>query len=341
MLLLFFPVVIVSIWTILGRFYMWYPIMRTCSEFGFRTESTSPLTESLGEIEARVVVAASVRGRTAMPSVGMRRTTRVFVPKTAAKGAAGGARVLRSGRRLWPDSVENKLTRDAEWFRIVHNSAGGGGGGAVVGDGLKGNGWHEVNSKQEVDVMDVNAEEGVSESLNVAGKCGDDQDSDCKRWGIVYSRKRKRLDSNSMLSPENKRGFDGKRFGIRFFRKQRRKRMEESEEVEYVCVEMFTVVIDSSCSGRCRFASLLNSIFGYMRRSRVRLWGLYAFLTLEPMMDAFPSHGVRFLRVSSGCYIVVESSDFGCQCFYLFPLGINSFSTTFMEIKSISIIATP
>ena len=55
-----------------------WAIMRTCNEFGFRTESTSPLTESLGEIEACVVVAASVHGRTAMPSIGMRRTTRMF-----------------------------------------------------------------------------------------------------------------------------------------------------------------------------------------------------------------------------------------------------------------------
>lgn len=282
--------------------------MRTCGEFGFRTESTRQLTESLGEIEARVVVAAPVRGRTAMPSVGMRRTTRVFVPKTAAKGASGGARVLRSGRRLWPDSGEVKLTRDVEWFRILHNS-GGDGGGSGVGDGLKENGWHEVNLKEEVDVMDVGPEEGDSESINVAGKCGVDQESHCKRFGIVYSRKRKRLDSNSSLSLETKRGFDDRRFGIRFFRKPKRKRMEESEEGGCFCV----TIVNTSPGERCRFASVLNSILGYMQRSRVRLWGLYAFLTLGPLMDAFSSHGVLLLRVSVGCYIITESVGFVCQ----------------------------
>ncbi|RVW34173.1 hypothetical protein CK203_092821 [Vitis vinifera] len=306
--------------------------MRTCSEFGFRTESASQLTESPGEIEARVAVAAPVRGRTAMPSVGMRRTTRVFVPKTAAKGAAGGARVLRSGRRLWPDSGEGKLTRDADWFRLLHNS-GGGGGGAGGGGGLKENGWHEVNSKQEVD--DVDAEVAVSESRNVAGKCGDDQGSDYSRWGIVYSRRTKRSDSKSLLSPEKKRGFEDKRFGIRFSRKQRRKRMEESEEGGYVCVEMVTVVIDSSRSGRCRFTSFLNSILGYMRRSRVRLWGLYEFLTWEPMMDAFSSHGVRFLRDPPCARSFGICKIFGARRFIpLFSVDFSAVPSCFMYLHS-------
>ena len=68
------------------------------------------------------------------------------------------------------------------------------------------------------------------------------------------------------------------------------------EKVGYVCVEMVTVVIGSSRSGRCCFASFLNSIFGYMRRSRGRLWGLYAFFTLESMVDVFSSHDIRLLR---------------------------------------------
>lgn len=285
-------IVIVSAWPVPGRFRMCCLIMRTCSEFGFRTESASQLTESLEEIEARVVVTAPVRGRKAMPSVGMRRTTRVFVPKTTAKGAAGGARVLRSGRRLWPDSADGKLTRDAEWFRILHNSGGGAGAGGGGGGGLKENGWHGVDSKQEVDAMDVE-----SELKNVSGKCGDDHDGGCKRWGIVYNR-REKLHSKSMLSPCKKRGFEDKRYGIRFFRKQRRRRADESEEVDFVCAEMVTVVLDSSRSGPCHFTRFLNSILEYMRGSKVILSGLYAFLTWEPMMVAFSSHGFRFLRVS-------------------------------------------
>ncbi|KAL8199938.1 hypothetical protein R6Q57_013506 [Mikania cordata] len=131
-----------------------------------------------------------------MPSVEMRRTTRVF-----------GARVLRSGRRLFTtqESVKHMrraplAAKDAEedWINLLDG-----------GGDFKENGWHDSNEKskgiepdKEINLKEIN-------SFKHLGK----KDGDLVRhWGLVYSRKRKRIDCAN---------FD-KKFGKKFFRKQSR-----------------------------------------------------------------------------------------------------------------------
>ncbi|KAI3757152.1 hypothetical protein L6452_04686 [Arctium lappa] len=158
-----------------------------------------------------------------MPSVEMRRTTRVF-----------GARVLRSGRRLFTTQEELKHMRrpplavaddaDEDWIELLDH---GGGGGDLE---YKENGWrnsNEGNKNRTDEVSEI--DDGESESGIRLGESVDDYsvdrfrdsgDHEDGRWGVVYSRKRKRsviMDSGSL---EKVSGSD-KKYGKKFFRKKK------------------------------------------------------------------------------------------------------------------------
>ncbi|MFS7937914.1 putative enhancer of polycomb protein [Helianthus anomalus] len=137
-----------------------------------------------------------------MPSVGMRRTTRVF-----------GARVLRSGRRLFSGPVVFKHMRRAplaaanvgdDWIELLDNGGGGGGG------ECKENGWRNsdddaminLGRSREVCSVKVVDCDGHGRSL-----------TENRRWGLVYSRKRTRSESIGC-------GDLDKKFGKKFSRKQ-------------------------------------------------------------------------------------------------------------------------
>ncbi|PWA77090.1 hypothetical protein CTI12_AA228100 [Artemisia annua] len=143
-----------------------------------------------------------------MPSVEMRRTTRVF-----------GARVLRSGRRLFtsPQEVIIRHMRknaplavddDVEqgWFELLEHHRGG---------GVKKK--RNLNEKNVVDeVLEVKLAENdtkVVESVNSVKSVGDLDGTVCgsedKRFGTVYTRKRKRSVAK-----------DDKKFGKKFYRKK-------------------------------------------------------------------------------------------------------------------------
>lgn len=150
-----------------------------------------------------------------MPSVGMRRTTRVF---GVVKGLDGGARVLRSGRRLWSESVERKLRRgnDGEdWFKIVKNPGNNG------GLGCKQSGWSPGGVKR-VTAVDVNdAEDCKAEEVQICGNNAVNVNHSVdKLFGRVYSRKRRRTctESCDFSSGDSKRMYE-----LQFFRRQRRK----------------------------------------------------------------------------------------------------------------------
>lgn len=86
----------------------------------------------------------------AMHSVGTRRTTKVF---GVVKGV-DGTRVLRSVKRLWPDTVDVKIKEPNnvnDWLTVIKTNKGDGG-----GLGYKTNGWTHLSSptKQE-DVFPV------------------------------------------------------------------------------------------------------------------------------------------------------------------------------------------
>ncbi|GAB4836303.1 hypothetical protein Ancab_001218 [Ancistrocladus abbreviatus] len=112
----------------------------------------------LGELEAAtsgdlVVSVESSFKLARMPSVGMRRSTRVFVPKTK-EGEV--VRVLRSGRRLWVKSSGDGVLKvgkgGEQWLRLIDSNRGR----VVVRS--KENGW---NNEAEIMEIDDDEEEKV------------------------------------------------------------------------------------------------------------------------------------------------------------------------------------
>lgn len=232
-----------------------------------------------------------LENRTPMPSVGMRRTTRVF-----------GARVLRSGRRLWTQ-VEGKHLRAANGDKLIGllaNADVGGGGGVPK---CKENGWHKNDafSKQQVTKMEVDsnlesravepelerhAGEAVNENANVGG-----------RWGAVYRRKRKcRAEAYDC---ENK-ALEDRRFGKHFVRKQwsKKARYSPKDSPDLPGSFALSVVINSSYSSGHWIYCLLNSLLGCLRRSMVNLEQFFAFIGSNPICDVFSLHGIFFLKVN-------------------------------------------
>ncbi|XP_052184626.1 uncharacterized protein LOC127796506 [Diospyros lotus] len=219
-----------------------------------------------------------------MPSVGMKRTTRIF-----------GARVLRSGKRLCSEPGERKRMRAAappaacaedgsEWIELLDNSGSGGGDDNETLS--KENGWQRDGaSKPNATVMDTDKK--VAEPKSGRNKVGT-----CRN---VYSRKRKRIDAkNSELDC----GSEDRKYGIHFSRKQRRNKKigEVGGSLCYARSRVLYAVIDSySCAGDSWIACVLSLILSYLSRINMGLLQLSAFLFPEPLSHVFSSQGIRFL----------------------------------------------
>lgn len=281
---------------------------KTCTE---RTESESEseldsvsaaqLSESKGrKIEKRIRGGVRQSSLLPMPSVrGMRRSTRVF---GVAKGV-DGARVLRSGRRLWPESDNGKIGKGNDgddWYKLIDNYRGG-------GINSKENKWNEISSKRAVDAKKIDAQTTVPKSkmsaprVSSAPPRSDNITNVDKKFGAIYTRKRKRLASKSSDFLEIKRSPDDKMYGIHFVRRKRRTRTVESlAGVLEQGRRMIVVVVEdsSSCSNACWFSGFLNTVLRYMKRARVRLSELSAFVFSESITCTFSSVGLRFLQVS-------------------------------------------
>ncbi|KAI3470411.1 hypothetical protein Pfo_027074 [Paulownia fortunei] len=222
-----------------------------------------------------------------MPSVGMRRSTRVF-----------GARVLRSGRRLWTEPQEvSKYVRAAhgenKWTELLNNSADGGG---DAGDRCK-DMWQENENSASVDMtaeprMEELASEGVVEVKNVDRMCG-----------IMYRRKRKR----KRVELANTGLTEDKRYGKKFVKKQQKKKCGAAESFE-TCGdlrdsvsrfwELAIVVDESSNDSGYWITCFLTSVLSYMTRVRIGMRRLSAFVLSKPIFDAYSSGGVLFLQDS-------------------------------------------
>ncbi|KAA8544743.1 hypothetical protein F0562_019553 [Nyssa sinensis] len=164
-----------------------------------------------------------------------------------------------------------------EWIELLDNPRDGGNA-SRCGE----NGWHEVGLKQEIAEVEVDKKIGEPNS------------------GKGHS--------------EKKRALEYKKFGIQFSRKQWRKKTRESSGVDTwdsnagfvgqvvsqgsVRCRFLAAFVESSCSCSCWFALLLNLLLRYMRRVRVSLPQLTAFLLSEPLSHVFSSHGIHFLRDS-------------------------------------------
>ncbi|XP_061996033.1 uncharacterized protein LOC133714036 [Rosa rugosa] len=273
------------------------------SEFG--TESTRRSTRrrrAAGEsrrrkrTRPRVVVLRNLRKE--MPSVEMRRTTRVF---GMGKGV-DGARVLRSGRRLWPESSVVKLERtseDEDWFKLIKNNGEGRDSDAI---GLKHKGWtratrlagHKPKPNIVVSVSRV-LEKPVETKVLADGL------KQYKRFGIVYTRKRRR--TGHSVNVENQSGSEDRMYGQRFARKRRKTSgsgsLVEAERLDLASPEVLHITFESSWGRRNWAARLLYSIFVYMSRSSLQLTELSQFLVSEPLSIVFALPGINFSWVRS------------------------------------------
>ncbi|XP_042499663.1 uncharacterized protein LOC122077827 [Macadamia integrifolia] len=259
-----------------------------------------------------------------MPSVGMRRSTRVFVPKSVVKDA-DGVRVLRSGKRLGSESAGGKgKGSDSEpWFRLLDHSGDA--------DGVlccKNDGCHNALSGEGVDVKHLDGEMAPGSMNNGPGVSMTNASVD-RMHGNVYHRKRQRLGGNkfsssSLTSGGGDRVYEDRMYGIPFVRKQRRKKRtgsfstvipREMRVVEdnkgrqvrgflqqdlllncFSSEDMVLVVTKPTVGNTSRFACLLNSILSYMTRNRVRLSELSAFLCSKPIAIAFSRNSIRLLQ---------------------------------------------
>lgn len=248
------------------------------------------------------------RKRQKMPSAGTRAATRVVV-----KGDR--ARVLRSGRRLFPESGEAK-TREVEQDNDFINPP------------------EKKESEVSIDPGKVHASDvqsvpncaemmGVEEKRGTPGMAksgvldeGSGKDID-KSLKFVYSRKRK------LVRMEDKCGLETvesdlkqRRYGMVYSRKRRWKKNNndsrslssvnnfhvkmDSQQQDMFPISVLSVLVESSAgSGSCRgsFSSFLCSVLMYLRRRRVPVIQLFQFLTSEPLRGLYSSQGIQFLQV--------------------------------------------
>lgn len=242
-----------------------------------------------------------------MPSVGMRRTTRVF---GVVKGA-DSARVLRSGRRLWPESGEGKIRRGNdgdEWLKLVKTTG-------------KGDGWPRgvFKPKQEVTVIGRQKNVGMKRTkpIKESGSLreGNGPNRMCR---FVYSRKRKtRIAESSDFSVDTRAKQsleDSKRWGLFFSRRQRRRCGEVSVRSNR---DLLAAVVKPSCGNSNWLSCFLVLVLRYVRRVGLTLKELKAFVLAEPIHGAYALRGIQFLQVN--CFLDL------ClvMCFKIHPFHCN------------------
>ncbi|KAL2458663.1 Enhancer of polycomb-like transcription factor protein [Abeliophyllum distichum] len=215
-----------------------------------------------------------------MPSVGMRRSTRVF-----------GTRVLRSGRRVWRGPVDGgkykrTINGDDECIELVDNSGGGRG---DAGSPCKGSTRGENENENDLTIemvtesrIETREGEGTVEATN-----------EDRMYGSVYSRKRKRMESESTGISEDMR------FGKKFARKKRSKKLETCGELRVSdnrCRELAVVAAEPSGDSGHWIACFLNSVLRYLWRVKFGLQWLSVFVFSEPIFHAFSLRGILFLK---------------------------------------------
>lgn len=220
----------------------------------------------------------------AMPSVGMRRTTRVF---GVVKGA-DGARVLRSGRRLWLEPSDGKLKKGGEkddWYSFVDSK----------GSSKQTEWTKNVNPKQEVDKADIGdgGDQKLSGDKTVAVVEGG-KDVQDNMFGTVYSRKRRKRKAWDV------RDLDEKKYGIHFSRRTKRKKVKDiNSEACFGFRGLAVVIRSASCSDDSGFSGLLYTLLRYMKRVGLKMSELSGFLLEDPIREVYASRGVHFMQVSS------------------------------------------
>lgn len=216
-----------------------------------------------------------------------------------------GGRVLRSGRRLWPESSDSSKVRRGsgggggggeEWFKMTNNSPNNSAALAFkqTPSWSHGGDVKRVVAAPNVFVADTGAAEaGAGAALDCeiekpkkrSRKAVKVEESVDKMFGVVYSRKRRRNSDNDKM------------YGIRFARRQRRKADDGSEEWVIPRPKLSVAVVGSGSDDADGFvARFLCSVLSYMRRARLTLSQLLKFLCTEPIAGVYASRGIQFSR---------------------------------------------
>lgn len=197
-----------------------------------------------------------------------------------------GARVLRSGRRLWDDEDEGKLKKHKSGDNLLHIKANGG----LKAKGARSNGLYPVangglkttrHSAKEPSLKQPRKLETVDVDYGTTRKEG--------MFGKVYSRKRKRTGTDmDVLS----RTLDDRKYGKRFFRRLRSKTKKKSRHFDQ---NVLYIVVGEG--GGLLVSSFLSLFLECMRWTDVKLTDLAAFLTSDPINRVYSSHGIDFSLV--------------------------------------------
>ncbi|XP_015082749.1 uncharacterized protein LOC107026333 [Solanum pennellii] len=265
-----------------------------------------------------------------MPSVGgMRRTTRIF-----------GTRVLRSGRRLSTSFEAKRAKHGDEWIGLLDN-VGGGGGAAADATRCKKKGWlkKEVALNLEADEMNIDADsKSMDEQETLEAPVVDTVSPKSyidRMWGLVYTRKRKRVDLKRHDSVRGKVLTDVRRYGKQFIRKKKHRSAyaKDSDKSEDGQFSSDIVIVNTSYGSGYWVSCLLNCILMYLRRSTVSLQQIFGFINSKPLRDVWSLQGILLLKdqtpkkiktgacVISGvrCSVPVFTLDFSTvPCFFLY-----------------------
>lgn len=231
-----------------------------------------------------------------MPSVDMRRTTRVF---GVVKGV-DGARVLRSGRRLWLDSDDIRVRRPKnvdDWLSLIKCNKKGDG----CDLGYKANYWSCNASPKQDDLVP----EVPTPKLAEAVDSGYDRSSD-KVFGIVYNRKRKRSTTGSSnFAATLDSPIEDRMFGRLFVRRRRKigfQKLDGTQNMDtqysFLSNHIVSVVMESSRCRKDKSSLFLYSVLSYMTTTKLRLSKLSAFLLSEPISSVYSSFGIHVSGVS-------------------------------------------
>ncbi|CAN8298055.1 unnamed protein product [Cochlearia groenlandica] len=198
--------------------------------------------------------------------MGMRRTARVVK-------ASDGARVLRSGRRIWPNVNEPKLKRPHEVSTEIDQSK-------LNKTSVKSKPCREVSTEKDEDFRVKRQRKVRNEAL------GDEKTVD-KLFGMVYSRKRRRLSEPSSVISQKPLP------SLKFY--SRRRRLSDKVSSRRLCGgPVITLTVDWSCDD-CWFSTVFRLVMRYTRREALKLSSLASFFLSQPIKDVFAEHGVRFL----------------------------------------------
>ncbi|KAL6527091.1 hypothetical protein OROGR_016181 [Orobanche gracilis] len=265
-----------------------------------------------------------------MPSVGMRRSTRVF-----------GARVLRSGRRLWTephDGTKNARSGN-QWAEVLEDSVGIGEDACDACKEMKQE--NEINPSTDMKMEEHALEDVVEPEVKNADRM----------CGTVYRRKRKRVASGEIGPTEDRM------CGKKFYRNQWRKKSRVATLFE-ICSdvkkpvgrfhELAIVVNGSSCGCGDWITCFLTVLLSYMARARIGVRRLSKFCLSEPIFDAYSSYGVLFLQDSTTsknpCICIISGSKSHVPLFSINFSAIPSFFVhmqTSMHLKSAHLAFLP